>query len=1047
MSRLLGILFILCCFGIEAARAQSEELDLRVFEFEDGLTHRNVFKILQDHYGYIWVATSNGLNRFDGRRFVQYLNSDPINQIPDNYIPDMVIPSDSMIWLTNKNQLTILDPRNNQVRKRAIRTKNTRRFGSTLPDNLYVDSKDRIWTIDFVPETGQSFLLRTDVDKKELKDVLVCQGTFPGRSIIEYNESFFISDLNNGLRQISEDGRTTKEYLFRSPFSGNRSSWVTKMTIGPKGALWALLNDGQVFSLAPGADEFQIHPITNFIYNTSSFSTIQLEPNGNIWVGGIGALWRYESQTGRSVNFDARVRELTKNNCTYRQIFQDASGVLWVASDFGAIRITRSDRLFTNYLSEGNENCSNGFCSMRGMAEDDEGNIYLSYYNSIHVLDPIANSLRPLFPQNDFFNFPFGLYHRDGMLYVGNGKRIHLDNLQVDTLIPGAGGDKGFVTTGPDGLVWWAHQEKLFRFDPSNDRMTRLSDAQGVLDSVQEINFLLTAKDGASVWIGTNTMGLLHFHPEEGTKAVYQSDSGAVLSLSHNRIIAIHEAEEGDLWLATADGVNHLNTKTQSLKIYKEKDGLPNNFINGLIAEGDSCLWISTDNGLARLSIEQQTFINFFKQDGLSKNEFNRVSFLKAKDGRFYFGGLNGVNAFYPGSKFLERSKEEVYPMMFSSFSKLDGDSDSILVQTNGLSGRRSFVLDHNDKFFTFEFALAHFENPAEILYSYQLEGFDKEWSEPTVLNTARYNNIPAGKYIFRAKASPGKGVWNARQLAIDIYVQEAYYKTWWFYALIGFGLLLILYVYLRYRVYSIGMRQKELEAIVSARTEELEREKKKSDDLLLNILPVNIAEELKRFGKAKAKRHESVTVMFIDFQSFSHIAAKLEPEDLVAEIDFCFRAFDEIMEIFGLEKIKTIGDAYMCVGGILNEDALSAVQVVRAALEIQSFLHNLSKERAEQGLLSFEARIGIHTGPVVGGVVGTKKFAYDIWGDTVNIASRMETTGQTNKVNISQATYELVADFFECQARGKITVRNVGDVEMYFVIKEKIVDQVGLKV
>jgi class 3 adenylate cyclase len=159
-----------------------------------------------------------------------------------------------------------------------------------------------------------------------------------------------------------------------------------------------------------------------------------------------------------------------------------------------------------------------------------------------------------------------------------------------------------------------------------------------------------------------------------------------------------------------------------------------------------------------------------------------------------------------------------------------------------------------------------------------------------------------------------------------------------------------------------------------------------------------------------------------------------MEPEDLVAEVDYCFRAFDEITELHGLEKIKTIGDAYMCVGGITGNSADAPQRMIRAALEIQAFLQALAMERKEYNLPHFEARIGIHTGAVVAGIVGIKKFAYDIWGDTVNIASRMEQASEIGRVNISETTFQLVKDDFACTSRGKVEVKHKGEVEMYFV-------------
>lgn len=216
-------------------------------------------------------------------------------------------------------------------------------------------------------------------------------------------------------------------------------------------------------------------------------------------------------------------------------------------------------------------------------------------------------------------------------------------------------------------------------------------------------------------------------------------------------------------------------------------------------------------------------------------------------------------------------------------------------------------------------------------------------------------------------------------------------------------------------------------------RTAQLEAEKKKSDDLLLNILPAETAEELKANGRTVARSYETVTVLFTDFKDFTKISEDLTPEELVAVIDFYFCAFDRIIAKYNIEKIKTIGDAYMCAGGIPNPDANTPADVVKAGLEILAFVEELNPEHRPKKH-KFEIRIGIHTGPVVAGIVGTQKFAYDIWGDTVNTAARMESSCQEGKVNISGATYELVKEDFVCSYRGKIDAKNKGEIDMYFV-------------
>ena len=212
-----------------------------------------------------------------------------------------------------------------------------------------------------------------------------------------------------------------------------------------------------------------------------------------------------------------------------------------------------------------------------------------------------------------------------------------------------------------------------------------------------------------------------------------------------------------------------------------------------------------------------------------------------------------------------------------------------------------------------------------------------------------------------------------------------------------------------------------------------LDQEKKRSESLLLNILPGETAEELKQTGKAKAKHFAEVTVMFTDFKDFTQASETMKADELVEEIHFYFSEFDRIVTLYGIEKIKTIGDSYMCVGGLPVSNDSHAKDVVSCALELQEFMEVQKILRSHSGKPWFELRIGVHTGPVIAGIVGTRKFAYDIWGDTVNTASRMETSGEPGKVNISGATYEKVKDYFSCTYRGKVQAKHKGLVDMYF--------------
>jgi adenylate cyclase len=221
---------------------------------------------------------------------------------------------------------------------------------------------------------------------------------------------------------------------------------------------------------------------------------------------------------------------------------------------------------------------------------------------------------------------------------------------------------------------------------------------------------------------------------------------------------------------------------------------------------------------------------------------------------------------------------------------------------------------------------------------------------------------------------------------------------------------------------------------VVMSQKKKITFEKKRSDALLLNILPEETAEELKTTGTAKAKSFEAVTVMFTDFKNFTQASEKLSAEALVEEINYCYSEFDKIITKHGIEKIKTIGDAYMCAGGLPATNNTHPFDVVKAGLEMQEFIARNMQQRIERNEPYFELRLGIHTGPVVAGIVGIKKFAYDIWGDTVNTASRMESSGQTGKVNISGVTFEYIKEKFHCTYRGKIEAKNKGQIDMYFV-------------
>lgn len=317
--------------------------------------------------------------------------------------------------------------------------------------------------------------------------------------------------------------------------------------------------------------------------------------------------------------------------------------------------------------------------------------------------------------------------------------------------------------------------------------------------------------------------------------------------------------------------------------------------------------------------------------------------------------------------------------------------------------------------------------------YSFYMEGPDAGWTGWSDRSYKEYTNLGRGRFTFmyryrvRGGESSGEGEFTFRVRA-----------PWYFSPLawVIYPILIILAgMLLRMRTHRLFReRQKRLEELIAERTEELQHEKEKSDSLLANMLPKGTAEEIMLKGKAAKTKYNFVTVLFSDIQGFTRIAEEMNPEVLIDELDRFFFYFDSLAEKYRIEKIKTIGDAYMCAGGIPERNRTNPVEVVLAALEMQKYMQFMKNDPAKTAARFWDIRIGIHTGTVIAGVVGHKKITYDIWGDTVNTASRMESSGEPGKINISGTTYEFVKDYFICDYRGRMPVKYKGDLDMYFV-------------
>ncbi len=325
------------------------------------------------------------------------------------------------------------------------------------------------------------------------------------------------------------------------------------------------------------------------------------------------------------------------------------------------------------------------------------------------------------------------------------------------------------------------------------------------------------------------------------------------------------------------------------------------------------------------------------------------------------------------------------------------------------------------------------FEPSEGYEFQFYLEGLDKKWSSWQKVSRKEYTSLPARSYVLKTRFRNSDGIISeVAPLAFKV-------KPMWYFSKLAVALYVLFFLLIIWALYEqLNLRfartQHMLEQIINKRTEDLIIEKEKSETLLANVLPKNMADEIMLKGKATKIKYNFVTVLFSDIQGFTQIAEEMNPEVLIDELDRFFFHFDSVVEKYRIEKIKTIGDAYMCAGGIPEKNRTNPVEVILAAIEMQNYMKKLKERSQEEGMKYWDIRIGIHTGTVVAGVIGQKKLSYDIWGDTVNTASRMESSGEGGRINISGTTYEFVKDFFICEHRGKMPVKYKGELDMYFV-------------
>ncbi len=568
--------------------------------------------------------------------------------------------------------------------------------------------------------------------------------------------------------------------------------------------------------------------------------------------------------------------------------------------------------------------------------------------------------------------------------------------------------------TDEEGYFWCATNDGIACLPPNEQRFQMLNIENGLPGAV--INDLLVVND--EIWFSVKGSGIVvakvadlraYIHSGKNVFSDFELisiDQG----LASNQPGHLIDMPNGDVWIGTTKGIDVFNgtTKTRNWN-YNTSSGLREKVIeyqDPVVLSNGACIWL-IDNKIVHYN---------------PPKDFRRLN----KPGVT----ITGVKLFNEDVDWQTDERLHSESSYWSSLGPNYLFFDTFQDHSN-IPSYLQLSFDQNN--LTFKFEGVDWVDRQNLKFEYLLEGNDKDWNTSFDARGITYQNLKPGNYTFRIVAK-GVDQVKSEEGRFRFTILAPFWQTTWFYILCVIFVLLGFIAVFRWRTYRLRKENLVLEERVQTRTKDLQLEQEKSENLLLNILPKKTASELKEKGKAQTLTYPQASVLFSDFKGFTKLTETMNPQELVVILDSYFKAYDQALSRYGVEKIKTIGDAYMCACGLPQSAKHHALQIVGFGLEMMRLTNEINAQRSKRGEAPWELRIGAHSGMVIAGVVGQKKFAYDIWGDTVNVASRMETSGHEGQVNISEDTYHLVKEFFVCTPRGKVSAKNKGELEMYFV-------------
>jgi ligand-binding sensor domain-containing protein/class 3 adenylate cyclase/predicted metal-dependent HD superfamily phosphohydrolase len=1063
-------LLVFSLLVILSGRAFAQQKNIRFdrFSIENGLSQSSVTGIVQDDMGFIWIATQDGLNRFNGYEFLVF-KSDQTDStsLPNNYLSFLTKDEFGFIWFGTNRGFGRINPQNfkiNRVNRDLIPG-----IRGYVFSQIGFDASGNIWAL-----SDKYGINKINPKTKEVEIIKGINGDSGFTTLfIDESKSVWIGSESGKVYYTSppytaykEVDRTQKKPGSITQISQNRSN--------------SLLVSTQAGIYTIGEDKIMRPLAENKILEYLQISCAYRENQNNVWIGTEqdGLFLLIQDSTGNEKLFQYKTNPYNNSSIlddNVSCIFEDKNGVFWIGAEKGFSKFDKYKQGFASISV--NNDPAHGLIDYNvwSFAENKAGDIYigtkkdLTIYKSneqkfYHIIrerndQSYLLSIYVESPQKIWLGYDDGLY----ILTINNLQNQDYIFKKVDFQTANEESNDLRVyqiVEADENRLWIGSRLGLSIIDKRNldysfyaNTETEGSIGEG---SVKVIYRDLTGK----IWIVTSDQGLYNI-VEKADGSFNFKEYEVINHDEHNaHITCLVQTEKNNLWLGTyGEGIKKLNLTTSETINYTESEGLANNVIYGLLEDADHNIWASTNKGISKFDPKTEMFTNFTVKDGLQSNEFNTGAFLKSSDGLLYFGGINGYTVFNP--HLINKNPHEPKAIISSVQLSSKGSKNKEIIAQN-ISSSYELNLEYFQNDISFEFVSTNYSNIGKTRYKYILEGHEEEMSYLDNENKVNYLNIPHGNYTLKVYAQSADGVWSSQPTTLTLNITPPFWLTWWFRILIILALTFIGIAIYRRRVDVIRRQKVRLEIEVVKRTRQvteqakkiedqkkkveiqkakiehqkelLEKEKEKVEQLLLNILPEGTAEELKKEGRSKARYYKNVSVLFTDFVGFSKIAEEMKPQDLVQKLDSYFSKFDEIIEKYDLEKIKTIGDSYMCAGGVPIRNKSNAIEVTLSALEIKDYMLNRQKAAVEKGEKEWEIRIGINTGEVIAGVIGIKRFAYDIWGATVNQAQRMEMHGQPGTVNVSGNTYEYIAPYFECTYRGKVQTKHKGMLDMYYV-------------